>query len=763
MDLFNFLKRSKWIYIVVLLISAIFWAYFAIKYFPIIREGAENVFLMNQIIEESENGYKIFYPFAVILILISFCIIIISFISNSTINQKIKLFNFVLLLNILSNYFFTPDLLHKIVFIFLLFFIILYLFDLDFRFKINNKWINLLFENRIFIVILILVNTSLFLCKFIPSDFTAIIYADDYPKYFTLSKNQSQNLFSGMINGWNRYFSGGYPYVLDLRFMGWLYYPFSFFNDWMGFHLMLLASYISIPVLIFLLSSFLKLDKLQRIASSLIATLFMLSYFKKMLAWGLVPNFLALPFVILSILFLEKYLENKGINFLFLILSLSAIFYLHLTTLFFILTIIFIRVLYCKKEKLFFKLIIKIMFFLIGINFSYVTKILHDLELIVPTFSFDSSGFETFTLDFYLSKIKFIPALSIWIFNNDLIRLLFILLPIVIGLRKNHSTSDLIAFYYYGLFISILIFSFIFPICAIDGKYTIPLIVSIILGKWIVNVTEESFYIIRIFILIFLSFFIIDYGGLINPINHINTLPENLVNEINTSSRGRVLFETVSNFSPFADHSEKYQRVNDPHFDGILQLLTDKKFLNNYGEDPYPYHKFREGLIVNGAWEGKDISCINITHLMNILEKWDVKKVIVWSESSKKYFLKNSNLFKNIKKFDKYISLDTNFENTPHQILINEGTFDKRILVMNAKKGDQIIIKENFYNDWKIYFNEKQIKYFNKDGQFCFIAPIDNNFQINMVLPKRNIFNIISILFLLILCVLAFNKKDSYC
>lgn len=616
---------------------------------------------------------------------------------------------------------------------------------------------------------LILFSSLLFFLKFPLARFNNLIFEDDYIKYFYFAKYQLNMLSHQALFGWNDSFAGGYPSFLDLRLLGVLFLPFAVLGDYIGFHTMIYAFYVSLPLLIYWLSWQLTACEKISILNGVICSFAMLAYSGDMLRWGLLPGLFCIAFFVLNLVFLEKFLKGKKFSLFLLGLGLGLMFYVHLITFAFSICFFSIRVMAEKfifKNRIPIKKIGFVCLFIFLICLPLLYLLLQYRNYIIPTYLFSKQNIIESLADNFITILRCLPVLPVWLLNCEYFRALWMTLPIAVLCLLFDNRAKKSSLYFIIFFLFTLSAPTIYYILASEVKYSTPVFISLISGVWIVNRYKRISF-PRFIIILLICSYMIKIDSLNKPIKYIDSVfafNPVLTDKIKRLDGGIILLENIAHLSPYKNLTNVFVRPDYPHLEGVLELSTGKEFLSHCGEDPYPYFKFREGIITNGVFMGENIQSADIKDVTQILKKWGIKYAVLWSQESVKYFSNYRQYFENIFYSDGFSIF--RFKDTDGRkvslgkgrgIILTLSPFRKTLFLHNAVKGELVTIRMNYFPAWKAFYAKEAIKLFKNDGQISLFCPSNGNLKIDLYFPKYTFLLVIS-LFSILYCFLLSIK-----
>ena len=514
--------------------------------------------------------------------------------------------------------------------------------------------------------------------------------------------------------------------------------------------MMLFVAYISIPPLIYCLSMHMTANRKQSVVCMYLATITILAYFQDVIPWGLVPGLCSIPLFLISWIFLEKTFKTQRFSSTVLLFTLGVLLYLHLYS--FIITLCFLfsraifEIFFCKKKAFTKKLSIGLLLLTI-----FAIPFIYFLWLYYPYIHFNRTGFSFHqsTLGIIADNLahtgSYTLFLPVILFHNPYIRVIWLCLPIAVlgALSPTKQKTSYLCFLSFAILL--LLTPLILYTLGIRAAYFAPLFIALISGPWVVR-TNGKLSLVRLLLIVLISSFSIQPDTIGAPIVHIKsmgTFHPKLIEKI-SSLDGNFLLENHSHLNPFENPQTLFEESPFPHFEAMLGFITKKRFLSHYGEDPYPYFTFREGLIVNGAFQERSILEADLNSLAAIYRKWNISYLIIWNNYSK-YFFSKTPLFKKvfedgdfqILKFENSEDSRSNASAITHIQQINQ--FKKEITIKNGIKNDLISLNQNYTPGWRAYYNNAPIPLLQHNGQLSFRCPKTGDIKV-IVLFSRFLF-----------------------
>ena len=612
---------------------------------------------------------------------------------------------------------------------------------------------------------LVLITALPFFYKFPVTRFNQLIFQDDYPKYLYFARYHLNILKNGALFGWNDQFSGGFPSFLDLRLLSLPVLPFSFFGDNIGFHLMITAFYLTLPLLIYALTIQINNDKTTAFINGLVCGFAQMAYFGDMLEWGMLPGFISIWLMVLSLIFIERFYQDKAFSLFYLSLTLGLMFYIHFISLASTVCLLFFRTLaqtFLLKKRVSAKKLLFMCLFVTLIVLPFLLPMIRYNRFIIPTSNFFDQS-DSGSLIFHFSDmLRTYLILPVWLLDTPHYRSLWMILPLAIMLFFRDERAKKNAIY---LFI-ILIIAFGGPFFNTQFtariKFIVPIFIALIAGVWIVD-PSGKFSLSRFLMILLVCSFMLTTNSLSKPIRHIPHIADfkpHLIQEITRANGQLILLENTANLNPYKNLFEEHVESGYPHFEGSLASHTERRFLSHYGTDSYPYFIFREGLILSGVSNGDDIAKIHIKDMIRILDKWGIQNVVVFSSKAKNYFY-NAHPYFDRTFQDEGFEMFTLKDRQSGDDKIKTQTlnpFHKQITLKNIARGETITLKTNYFPAWKAFHGKHKVEVFNDNGQLSFLSPTEGNVKIDLYFPRYYPLLIISFVAILTFYILSWKK-----
>ena len=637
--------------------------------------------------------------------------------------------------------------------------------------KRNDSLYRPLLDIKIILPLCLCITIVYFLIAFPLNDFNSIVFKSDFVQFQTIAAKGIETIKHGGLFGWDSSLVGGYYTLADMNNnMSFLMLPFAIFGNKIAFHLMLLFFVAAFPLLIYYLIKLKTEDNMIYVYSLIFSIPFLLYYFRSSLRTGTIDWFLGAFFFTLSLISLELYYKKTRFSPLLLTISLGVLFYMHLGIFIFSLFFIFLEFLSRpNKNKHALKLLIILFFvFLATIHFTYYflshpdylilnNAQFNPLKQPLNVFGFSSDNFFADFSSFI--TLSFAP--------HDINRLTFLFLPIIFALKRYYN-KDLNPIKYYGF----MAVAFLLPYFGSTSLYLLiariiyilPIFIIISLSYWI-NTVAEKHKLLAITILLCLPIVVSPSPSPFPHIKNLASYNKELVANVQTMDGNLILLETRTTWQIVSNKGKRNEV--DPlknNLESLFPLETGKKFFANYSIG-YHHSRFRANAITAGTYRGDFVDNYPISTFNDLMTKWGIHYLILWSNTSIDYFGKYPQYYRKVwNDKDWYIfefrRADTRSVATSSGSgsLIDKDYFGKIVILKNIKKNEEVVVRSNYLENWRAFYKGAPVLLYDKGGQMAFKSPAKDDVTIELKFPKYIGLSIIAIGSILAMFLLCYNK-----
>ncbi len=628
--------------------------------------------------------------------------------------------------------------------------------------------------------------TFFFQLRFPFSTFNRFLFSHDFPMFQYTVHLDSNVLKQGWLYGWESAFSGGYPTFLNLRSLLIPYAPFAFLPPALGFHVMILTTYLAVPFLCHWLAKEISADRDVAVLSGWAGVALMTTYHWHILFWGMMPTFTSIPFLILAVGFFVRAMKGSKWGVFLSALFWAPVAYIHLGHFAHAGIVLFILAfLYTWRErsagaaKTLGKVTVITLLFaspylieflrfhshvLLTNYFSYppedllgvVRKLLTNVSLFVPTLMWHwSRAFQAAAL----------PDTGYFAFFT-----IFSLAVAYLVFSGNGAYRRTGLLYAGVILVSALSFVPKFQLSFQRMLYMVPPIMALALGCWCAEAKKRGlltpFYVL-ILLLIFYTRPFFGHDKAIPTLEKRGDFDPSVVEEVKHLDGNYILFENTASLCPYVDRLHEFQGVEekwDVHAPGFLRLATRKRFFAHPGYNPHPYYDLRDTYIATGTYMGHDLADYEPDMFKRLFVKWGIEYLVLWSRPAKAYFGQDPD-YEKVLDGARYTIY--RFRRADPRAVVTEGgggyvrypgNFTAEVTLKGVPDGSRVIIRTNYFPQWRATCDGREVTLFNQNGQTAFDAP-QSNCAVQMHFPKHTGYFLIPLVAFLVGAALSLTGK----
>lgn len=580
----------------------------------------------------------------------------------------------------------------------------------------------------------------LFFIKFPLKQFNAVILFDDFTSLYGASLRGMQMLREGILFGWDDHLLGGYYTVSDVNFnLAPFLAPFLIFGAPIGYHLMILTSYLLFPYLLYRVGCLVFKEASGRAFVFLLASLFTASFFRNILFVGMVDNIIGLDLFLLTLLCFERTLHGKRFALLFCVLCLVLCAIAHLGYFVYAIAGLFLRSLLGEKRGPFLlkALCVAVVSGIVLLPYlAYFLEfrpffVAHDLYFsaeaaqgpaAVASRSLKTvvsallsgrwleSGFEGLKGSNYLAtSLLSFPILLYLFFRSGRSRPFVILLGILLAAFSLKFSGNVVLKRVYFL---------------------LPILLSLILADWL-TISLRKGRLGGLFMI--LPIFVISLGTpSLRAIPHTPSFKDlypKLYETLQHRAKGWVLLESDAvSIRTAKGKAPTEGRSPHVHLEIPLALETGSYLLAS-PKDGYHSSVYRGNALMSGIFRDRVISEVPQKQMKAFLKQWGVRSIAVWSRASRDYF---QTLPGTRQLWEEAPWTFFEFRNGDGQRIVSkkgraellqEGYTRKKIRLSGVPQGDTVLLRMNFFPGWRGFFQGREIPLRDEEGQLAFDSP----------------------------------------
>jgi hypothetical protein len=544
------------------------------------------------------------------------------------------------------------------------------------------------------------------------------------------------------VVGWQWSFLGGYHLSSDLTvslgLLAWL--PVTLFGEAPGFHLLHLALFAAIPVLVFFDLRHEPDRSLKWLATGL-AAVFVASYSYRLLGSGDTNSLAGVATTALALLAAEKMRRDSWGGPL-LVLALTLITYSHAGFLLFALCYLALHATLVGEWGYTRSLAIAVVFATIaGLPLTYESWV-HRAFFTANNALLDPPALDVgkFLRQVYYN-VELLMFPGRWL--NDYTGLTTVFLPVyVFAAMRSRGRPQFHALAALGtVALTRLYDPAHFGWGFIRAAHMHVFFAAPVLGWFVAS--QAANRALAGSIIATLAFYVqISFA----PVPHIQSLREfdaDLVDRIASLDKTLILIE--NSYHPEMDGDTSVLMEPTPfraHFEALLPGATGQRFYAGIW-DGWQWAPARRNLLSNGSLNGRRIELLSEVEITSELRRWGVRDLFVWSKSSTRRLLR-SPAFTNVWQsglWSHFQLMEPDVRNVT--VLSGSGELtgldplSAEVRLRSVRAGDRVTVRTNYYPEWRIMYGAQHLPSFPIEGQLAFTAPADGNYTVRLHYPKR--------------------------
>ena len=244
---------------------------------------------------------------------------------------------------------------------------------------------------------------------------------------------------------------------------------------------------------------------------------------------------------------------------------------------------------------------------------------------------------------------------------------------------------------------------------------------------------------------------------LVFHVPHIRTLRDadaTLVDRVAQLDGALVLVENT----PHRDMDADPTRTTEPppgaaHVEQVLGAATRRRIYGGLW-DGWQWSPYRIQVLAGGAFKGRAIATVPVEELRDELGKWGIRHLIVWSQATLDYLRSHKELFAERwvsapwHEFE-YLDADTRTVATTTGTgrLVSFDPLGARIELDGIRAGDNVVVTTNYHPSWTAHVEGTgvDIPLERANGQLGFRAPADGSYAVMLVYPRRGWLSVLAL------------------
>lgn len=581
---------------------------------------------------------------------------------------------------------------------------------------------------------------------------TQVPFLDNWPPRFQSTLEGIALLRRGAVGGWQWAFLGGYHSVSDitqnLAVLGLL--PISVFGPTVGFHLLHVLLFASIPLLVFL--DLKDEDRDVALLAAGISCLLVGNFSYMFMRSGDTNSVAGVACTALALVGSHAARRGQAVGLPVLVIGLALTAYSHVGFLGY-------AVVYLALEAVYYRDVRSAVYAAVALGIALVASLPLTWELFRypayfnlnnlgpgPAPSWDWAALARKV--FYNTEILFRPGR--W--ANDYTGVTAVFLPVIVFVACQRRSR--VAFHALAAIVAVLMlrlnapqfgYLFIRPVHMFTVFTAAPLAYLIV--RLVGSRVLAAALVVLLGLYVQITFQRVPHVPDVwsfNPalVEHIRHLDGHLVVLENNPHRNMNAVEG----------GQTERSAFDVHFESLLPPVTGKRFYAGYW-DGWQWSPWRAQTMAGGTFKGKAIADTPPPAFAAEMRRWGVRHLLVWSRGARAYLDGDPQFARRWSsgRWTDYEFLDAD----PRSVVVSSGRGDlkevdalgARVELTDVRAGDQVVIRTNFYPVWTAtYENGRALDLFSAGGQLAFRAPRSGSYAVTLGYPRRRWLSCVALL-----------------
>jgi hypothetical protein len=607
----------------------------------------------------------------------------------------------------------------------------------------------------------------LLIAWFPPSSWTLIPFLDDWPPRYLSTVDGVRLLRQGAFAGWEWNLLGGYPTATDitqsLTLLGAI--PMTLFGDAVGFHVLHIALFCAVPLLVF--------RDLRRSGDGATATMAFGFVALALVAdgWSLVrsgdTNTLAGMFAVMVALAASRRARSRGrLGFTALVAALSLAVFSHVGFFLYAVGLLVVEAAYYReKGHLLRALSAAALAGVVSLPLTYELirypgLFLANNVMYVPPSRIDWTG--VFRQLGYNVEILFLP--SRWF--NDARGLTSLTLPVVLLMAWKREGR--VGFYSWCALFAFVLLRFSVPEAGyvfVRPEHLLVVFTPIALAGFVTTQTADRRLATALALVVTLCFQVA-WFRLPHHRSVADFAPE-VVARLSALDGNLVVVENNPHRDVTASPGERSERsLYGTHFEALLPAATGRRLYAGYW-DGWQWTPARGEMLAGGGWKGRMLSSADEAPFVAEMRRWGARHLLVWSATAR-------NAFGGWSQFQlrwshgpwRHFELlaqppDTRSVVTEHGggALVSTSQLGGVVRLADVRRGTLVTVRTRFHPAWRVSWEGQSQPAIDNGGQLAFLAPADGAYDVTLLYPARRWVLALSVATLFVLGLADFRHR----
>ena len=229
------------------------------------------------------------------------------------------------------------------------------------------------------------------------------------------------------------------------------------------------------------------------------------------------------------------------------------------------------------------------------------------------------------------------------------------------------------------------------------------------------------------------------------PVRHVPELrafyPE--VMDRIASSDGNMVLVEISPHRDMDSHPTRRSPTTpfDVHFEALLPNLAGQRFYSQM-IDGWVWNVFRGQVVGAGTYAGRPIADTPPDEFVAEMRRWGVRHLFVWTNASREYLRQDGHFNERLRDgpWSHFELVDADSRSVVSASgtarLRNLDFLSGEVQLTDARAGDPVIVRMNYYPAWRAYVRDGRIDVYESGGQLAFRAPENGSYVVRLEYPR---------------------------
>ena len=227
-------------------------------------------------------------------------------------------------------------------------------------------------------------------------------------------------------------------------------------------------------------------------------------------------------------------------------------------------------------------------------------------------------------------------------------------------------------------------------------------------------------------------------------VSSVDDFDARLVSQVASSDGNLILLEGSPHRDLDSDPDRRTERTPfEIHFESHLPDATGRRFLGQPW-DGWHWTPFRANYLAGGAFRGEIITNTPPEAFREVLGKWGVRYVFVWSDRTRAYIESQAEAFQRVWQSGRWFAYAF-LDGDPRSVVTQNGTgwlepvdqLAGRIHLSGVTAGTPIVVRMNYFPAWRAAAGSQPVPLRSHDGQLAFDAPSSGDYVVDLTYPAR--------------------------